>query len=488
MTDPATREPHAAAPQAHQRRTRWPGWVWLIPLVAAIFAGWLAVEEWVVGPRSLSVRFATVEGIKPGAPVRYKGVQVGSVDTIRLDNDLGGATLVLDMTALKGRLGAGTRIWIERPSLAPGAIGSLISGPYLAIAPAEGEDVDELEALEEPPILMPDERGQVFVLTDENGEGLEAGAPVRFRGITVGRVLGKRFGDDGAVEIPVFIEGEFAATVRGSTVFWRAGGLALETGAGGLDVDFPSLATIATGAVAFETPEVVEGQPAEAGARFPLWPTRDAAATATTGPRLPYLIVFAEPVGDMPQGAPVTLAGKQIGRVAGTGLEVAPDGSGLVTPVTIVIDARRMGLDDLDTLDSREALRERLNAIIGRLVEVGMRAQVAEGGIVFGTKSVELVINPKAPPATFSPEGEVPVIPAATAAQGTGAGAAPAGAAGEEESGEAAGGAAGEGRPPAGEATGGEPAGETGQPPAPGAGAAQDPAGTDVPAGSGGGG
>src|SRR5690606_4390207 len=163
---------------------------------------------------------------------------------------------------------------------------------------------------------------------------------------------------------------------------------------------------------------VLEGAPAEPGTRFALWGSRDAAATATTGPRLPYLVVFAEPVGDLAPGAPVTLAGKQIGRVAGTTLEVAPDGSGLITPATIAIDARSMAMEDLDTLTSRETLRERLNAIIGRLVGVGMRARIAEGGIVFGARSIELIIDPDAAPARFSPDTPVPVIPAAVAGSG----------------------------------------------------------------------
>lgn len=419
MTDPATTPP-THVPHAYHRRTRRPGWVWLIPLVALGFAGWLAFDEWVLGPRSLTVHFPSAEGIKPGAPVRYRGVQVGSVETIALDADLGGATLVLDMTALKGRLGEGTRIWIERPGLAPGQLGSLISGPYLAIAPAGEGEIDELDGLAEAPIPEPDEPGLVLVLTDEDAEGLKPGAPVRFRGMDVGRVLGRRFAEDGSVEFPVFVEGEHAGLVREATVFWRTGGLAVSTGAGGLDVDLPSLTGIATGAVAFETPEVLEGAPAEAGQRFPLWPKRDVAATATTGPRIPYLTVFAEPVGDIAPGAPVTLAGKVVGRVAGTTLEVAPDGSGLVTPLTLVIDARSMGIDTLETLDSREALRQQLDAIMGRLVQVGMRAQVAEGGIVFGARSIELVIDSAAAPAAFSPDAELPIIPAAKPAPGYG--------------------------------------------------------------------
>ena len=414
MTDSRNRDPESGFPRARQQRTRWPGWVWLIPAAAVIFAAWLSAQEWLFGPHSMNVHFANVEGIKPGAPVRYKGVEVGSVDQIRLDEDLSGATLVLEITGLEGNLGPGTRIWIERPSLALGEIGSLISGPYLAIAPGGEGEVEELEGLDAPPIIEPAEPGRIFVLTDENGEGLEAEAPVRFRGLEVGRVLGKRFGEDGSVEFPVFLEGEHTELVREATVFWRAGGLAVQTGAGGMEVDLPSLASLGTGAVSFDTPDVLEGKQVEPGARFALYGTRDAAATATSGPRFPYTIVFDQPVGDFAQGAPVTLAGKQVGRVAGTTLEVAPDGSALVTPVTIVIDARQMEMDDLETIPTREALRERLNAIIARLVQVGMRAQVAEGGIVFGGKSIELVISPEAPSASFTPDDEAPEIPSAS--------------------------------------------------------------------------
>ncbi len=438
-------DPRTGLPQARSRRTRWPGWVWLIPLVALGFATWLAINEWVLGPHPLAVHFASVEGIKPGAPVRYKGVQVGSVDTITLDDDLAGATLVLDMNGLDGRLGDGTRIWIQRPSLSPGQIGNLISGPYLAIAPGGQGEVDELQGLDEAPILPPDGPGRSFVLTVDDGEGIDAGAPVRFRGMKVGRVLGKRFGEDGGVELPVFIDGDHAQLVHEATVFWRAGGLAVDKGAGGLDIDFPSFASLATGAVAFDTPAVLAGAQAEADARFALWDSRKDAATAQTGPRLAYMLVFPDPVGDLGQGAPVTLAGKQIGRVAGTTLEVAPDGSGLITPVTIVLDARQLGIDDLASLDTREALRARVDAIVGKLVSIGMRAKVAEGGIVFGARSIELVIDRSTPPGSFDPGQDPPVIPTAGGKGGSGGVASGAAASGAAASGGTGSGAAGSG-------------------------------------------
>jgi len=412
MPDPETRPSGAALPEARQRRTRWPGWVWLIPLVALGFAGWLVVEQWVIGPRPLTVHFSSVEGIKPGAPVRYKGVQVGSVSSIRLDEDLGGATLVLDMTALKGRLGDQTRIWIERPSFSPDRISNLISGPWLAILPGGEGEVEELQALEAAPILTPDAPGRVFVLETMDGKGISTDAPVKFRGMQVGHVLGRRFGEDGRIEIPIFIEEPHARLVHEATIFWRASGLDVEM-AGGFSVDLPSLDAIAAGAVAFETPEVLAGAEAEPEGRFALWDSRNDAISAPKGPKLEYQIIPDHPAGDLARGAPVTLVGRQVGHVVDTGLEVASGGWGLITPVTVVIDARLMAMEDLDRLASREALREALDGIIDRLVRAGMRARIKEGGVVFGARSIELVMDPDAAPAEFSTELSIPIIPAA---------------------------------------------------------------------------
>src|SRR5690625_4126666 len=399
-------------PEARQRRTRWPGWVWLIPLVALGFAGWLVVEQWVIGPHPLTVRFPSVEGIKPGAPVRYKGVQVGSVSSIALDEDLQGATLVLDMTGLKGRLGRETRIWIERPSFSPDRIGNLISGPWLAILPGGEGEVEELQALDEAPILAPEAPGRVFILQAESGKGLSTDAPVLYRGMQVGHVLGRRFGAGGEIEIPIFVEEAHAGLVRAASTFWRAAGLDVET-SGGLSVDLPSLDAIATGAVAFDTPEILAGAEAEPETQFDLWDTHDDAEAAPSGPKLEYRIIFDQPAGDIARGAPVTLVGRQIGYVTGTGLEVAEGGRGLITPVTIVIDASQMAMDNLADLSSREELRDSLDAIMTRLVQAGMRARIKEGGVVFGARSIELVMDRDAAPAELDRSAEIPLIPAA---------------------------------------------------------------------------
>ncbi len=408
MTEERDRE--AELPRARERRTRWPGWVWLVPAAALGFAGWLAAEEWLWGPGAVTVQFVDVEGIKPGAPVRYKGVQVGRVDEMRLTDGLGGVDLALDMDdVMQGHLGDGTRFWIVRPGIASGEISSLISGAYIGVDPAGEGDVKEFAGLAAPPIVGPAEPGRVVVLTADEGAGLSAGAPLRFRGVQVGRVLGVRLGKQG-VEIPVFVEAEQAGLVHEATVFWRDGGLGLDKGAGGLDVSLPSLSAIATGAVAFETPDVLSGDEAAPDAAFALYPTRDDAEATAQGPRLAYALMFDQPVGGLARGAPVTLGGKPVGHVATVRLNLGPDDSAVATPVGIVLDAGAVGLD-LSGIETRAALRERLDELVSRLVSAGLRARVADGGIVFGGQSIELVMQKDAEPAQLRQVGDFPVIP-----------------------------------------------------------------------------
>ena len=126
----------------------------------------------------------------------------------------------------------------------------------------------------------------------------------------VGRVLGNRFGDDGRRRVARLRRGRLrAARARGDGVLARRRAAA-DKGAGGLDVDFPSFAALATGAVAFDTPTVLGG-PGRGGRALRALgqPARDR-RPPRPGRGLAYSLVFPNPVGDLGQGAPVTLAGK----------------------------------------------------------------------------------------------------------------------------------------------------------------------------------
>lgn len=424
-------------PQARRRRSRWTAWFWAIPLAALALVGWLATKEWLIGPGDVTVIFTRAEGLSPGAAVHYRGTSVGRVRDIRLSDDLTHVNIVLRIDGpISNHIGAGTQFWIERPGLASGEIKNLIAGASVGVQPVDGKPQQVFDGLEVAPILPASQPGRSLVLRTDDAGGISPGAPVLFRGIEVGRVLGTRLaavqgdtakenttqGDSkiqgGAttepVEIPVLVEAKYADFVRQSSRFWRAGGLSVSM-SGGLDVSFPSLQSLISGAIAFDTPDAFAGPPAGPDASFRLYRDRDAADAAPGGPVFAYFIRFPKAIGGLGPGAPVTLEGRQIGRVARAGLDVDAKNGSITTPVEIGIDA--LALDPQGgEVKTREQLGAELTQALAKLVQDGLRAKIASSGFMSTGKSVELAMASGAKPASLDQTHQPPEIPAEAAA------------------------------------------------------------------------
>ena len=403
---------HEGLPEARRHTTRWPGWVWLIPLGAVLLVGWFVYQGWIVGSHEVVVRFDDAGGVSRGAPVTYKGVQVGHVDEIGLAEDLEQVELRLVLTdPLGGRLGERTQFWIERPRLAAGDLRGLMSGPHLAVRPGEGPAATVFQGLADPPPAPAGEPGRSILLTAPDASGLSAGASVTFRGVEVGRVAGVELAESARqVRIRAVVKAQHTGLVREGSVFWRAGGVSLST-RGGFDVDLPSPRMLLSGAVAFVTPEHFAGEAVGDGAEFALHAGRDAAEAAAKGTRLAYFVRFPRAVSGLSRGDPVELDGARVGRIAHVGLEVGAEGASFATPMEIELDANAFGID-LETVETRAALRERLDETLAALVRQGLRAKIASGGFLPGGKSVTLVMVDGAAPASLDSAHEPPAIPA----------------------------------------------------------------------------
>lgn len=400
-----------ALPEARRSATRWPGWVWLIPLGAALLVGWFVYQGWTPGSHEVVVRFDDAAGVSKGAPVVYKGVQVGHVEGVGLAEDLEQVEMRLVLSEpVGGRLGEETWFWIERPRLMSGDLRGLMAGPRVAVRPGGGPGAQVFQGLDDPPPAV-DASGRSILLTAADAAGLSAGAPVKFRGVGVGRVTGVELAGTGReVRVRAHIREEHARLVREGSVFWQSGGVSVST-RGGIDVDLPSLPALVSGAVAFETPELFAGEAVGDGAEFPLHAGRDAAEAAAKGARFAYSVRFPRAVGGLSRGDPVELGGARVGRIAHVGLEVDAGAPGFSTPMEIEIDARALGIE-LGAIDTRAALRNRLDDRLAALVQQGLRAKVSSGGFLPGGKSVTLVMVEGAAPASLDREHEPPAIPA----------------------------------------------------------------------------
>ena len=180
------------------------------------FAGWLAYRSITEKGPTITLSFKTAAGLEAGkTAIKYKAVEVGTVNTVRLSDDL--SKVVVTATLDKGTeayLNEGTQFWVERPRVGTEGISGLstiVSGAYINFEPGDGAPSRTFAGLERPPLTPADRPGLRITLKAEKLGSLHVGAPVYFRQIQVGKVEDDRLASDHQhIEIDVFIEQPYA--------------------------------------------------------------------------------------------------------------------------------------------------------------------------------------------------------------------------------------------------------------------------------------
>ncbi|HYH07712.1 MAG TPA: MlaD family protein [Thermoanaerobaculia bacterium] len=415
---PERRKPAHAEATVHT--SKWGPWVWIIPVLAIFFVGYLIVRYGFFGGGDITVRFAEARGLDRYSPVRYRGAKVGTVQKITVDEDLKGVVVRISMDAsMNHALRKGSRFWIVEPGLEGGGIGSILSGTYVGIEPGEGEETREFTGVEQAPVLSPPEAGKIFILEGAGVAGLAAGSPVTFNGIRVGRILGAEYDTArGVTSVHAFVAQRFAHHVRQSTRWWKGGGFNFSLSGGGVSMGGGGgIASLLSAPVSFYTPDVLAGPEVAPRTRFQLHDSEGAAIASADGPHLTYLTYFTGSIAGLRPGTPVTMKGVQIGRVREVRLRYLPESRSLQTPVIIEIDPRQMEIPVTNAI-TRDVLRAEINDVVDGLVQKGMRATLATSLILPGASAVALENVAGAGAARLNTTSEPPTIPVAQNADG----------------------------------------------------------------------
>lgn len=380
--------------------------VWLVPIVAAIIGGTLAVKTYLQKGPTITISFKTGDGLEAGkTKVKYKDVEVGLVKDVTIAKDI---THVIATVELKKEvtpyLVEDTKFWVVRPRISGGGItglGTLMGGSYIGVDVGTSKKPQrEFTGLEVAPAVAMDVPGSRFQLHSADLGSLDIGSPVYFRRIQVGQVVSYELDKDGkGVTFKVFVAAPYDRYVRANTRFWHASGVDLTMDASGLKLDTQSLMSILIGGIAFQTlDEGGEAPPTSANTAFTLFATRDEAMKNRDTISQSFVMVFKESVRGLSPGAPVDFRGVTVGEVFGIHVERDPRTREVNMLVDMRIYPERLRSRAVGAVPDPKEYR----AILNEMVAHGLRAQLMSGNLLTGQLIVALDFFPNAPKVTVN--------------------------------------------------------------------------------------
>lgn len=400
--------------------SRWAGlpWVWAVPVVAAIIAGWLGYQALIERGPTITISFTTADGVEADrTTIRYKNVELGRVTGIGLSPD--GSRVIVTATMRREAepmLKTDSEFWVVQPRITPSGITGLttiVSGAYIGMLPGKGTPgARSFTGLETPPPVEGLVDGREFILVADRLPSITNQSPVYYHGVQVGEITGHELSDrDGSVAIKIFVYAPHDSLIHTASRFWVSSGLQLEVGGQGLKIGTESLLTLVAGGVVFDTPnQVLSGPPSPPGSTFKLYPDHQAAEEAAEGVRVSYRLSFPGSLRGVGVGTPVELRGITVGRVFQLRLEYDPTADALRVPVMIEVEPDRIAMP---AEAERQNPIEATNRMFEHLVSEGLRAQIVSGNLLLGQRLIELDFVPDAPPAWLvqaTPYPELPTV------------------------------------------------------------------------------
>ncbi|MFQ5503524.1 MAG: MlaD family protein [Planctomycetota bacterium] len=228
--------------------------------------------------------FKDAQGLQPGSLVRHRGMTVGSVAALKLDQGTGRVRVQLLLERQDSGLAqTTTQIWIVRPRFSGIAwelsgLDTLIKESYLRLRLRPGgkklSEGSELFGLESPPADLREEELEdpepgdllaTVVLPERFGLG--PGNPVLYRGTRAGEVRRVRLAEDGkGVLVSIRVQRSYRSTVLEQSRFWASRPILRGNLITGVTID--DLGSILRSAIVYDSFRASEREPAADGAVF----------------------------------------------------------------------------------------------------------------------------------------------------------------------------------------------------------------------------
>ena len=393
MSEHLTPEKTPLPPRAKIRRQSFHV-VWLVPIVAAIIAGYLGYRTVIEQGPLLTLTFTNADGLAAGeTQVKYKAVALGTVESIDLAKDNSHVVVKVRMNQVGERfLNSNARFWVERPRLNFSDISgfeTIVSGAYISVDPGKpgGHYKNNFAGLEQPPGIRSDEPGHTYTLTAYNLGSISSGTPIFYRDVVAGEVLGYDIGNGlGPIQINIFIRAPFDGLVRPDSRFWNASGISFGIKGGVLQMQLQSVQALFAGGISFNLPYSARGEtPSPDGTKFQLYASHQQAEAAAYNTQIQVISYITSDVSGLTPGAPVDALGIQVGDVTGVDLMVNSSTGKAKVRVTMQLQPERISALNINDKSADFV------SMFQRFVDNGMRVEIGTANYVTGQKEIDLV-------------------------------------------------------------------------------------------------
>lgn len=250
--------------------------LWWLALACLVLAVGLVVYSMPAGGTNIQIHFPQGHGLKAEDAVRYRGIDVGVVESVHLTDDMDAVNVHVQLFPTAKRLAVeGTKFWIVRPQLSISGVSGLdtaVGHKYIEVQPGDRQASRKrhFEGLANAPVDNGNADGIEILLQADARRSVNVGSGIHFRGVDVGRILSVQLSPDARlVEVRGKVEAPYRSLITTETKFWATGGVDFDFSlTKGLKLDTESLDTLARGGVSMLV--TGDGQPVEPGHAFPL--------------------------------------------------------------------------------------------------------------------------------------------------------------------------------------------------------------------------
>jgi paraquat-inducible protein B len=218
---------------------------------------------------------ANAQGFSTQTRIIFRGEEIGSVHRVIQQKE--NATLKVGiLPSYDYILRENSQFWRVNADLSLSGItdtDALFGGAYISVNVGEGEKVSDFIVTDLPPAKHLSSKGLQLTLQSEQGNVVNPGSPISFRGIAVGQVDNVSLDATGKnVAINITVDEQYQHLITNFTRFYNASGVTISGGLGNFILKTESADALLKGGISFLNPEIENQQDTvEEGENFTLF-------------------------------------------------------------------------------------------------------------------------------------------------------------------------------------------------------------------------